>query len=149
MNKNLKEITVSIEVAASRGTVFAAVTDWENQSNWVLLTKVRGVGTDSHKAGGQIEAFTGFGKIGFLDTMTITNWEDNKLCEVTHTGKVVKGKGIFVVTKHQDGSVFTWTEETEVPFGVFGRMGWFIAKPIIKVSMYASLKRLRRYIEAR
>lgn len=119
----IKKISASIPVGASQHDTFKAVTDWESQQKWIFATKVWGVGQDSHKLGGKLEAFTGFGKIGFLDTMTITKWDQPHVCEVTHTGNLVKGSGLFEVTRKNNTTYFTWTEHTILPFGILGRVG--------------------------
>jgi hypothetical protein len=143
----MKKLSVTIKINASAQIVFDSVTDWENQDNWVFLTKVRDVGKDSRRLGGRIEAFTGIRKIGFLDTMTITKWDYPHLCEVTHTGKIVQGKGIFEVTSTHSDTYFTWTEYTKVPFGFVGTIGWIAIGPLTKLGMRWSLRRLRNYIE--
>lgn len=139
----IKTISVRTALPASQADVFRAVTDWETQRKWVYATKVRGLGDDSHKLGGKIEAFTGFGPVGFLDTMTITKWDPPRVCEVTHTGNVVKGSGLFEVSEEDGKTYFTWTEITELPFGIFGRLGWIIVGPLTKLSLQWSLRRFR------
>jgi hypothetical protein len=147
MNHYEKQLSVKIAINATELEVFNKVTNWEDQSKWVYLTKVRGVDSDARKLGGKLEAFTGIGKVGFLDTMTITRWVDNKLCEVTHTGNVVKGRGLFEVSTVNSVTYFTWTEYVELPFGFIGRIGWLIVKPISKFGLWVSLRRLKKYIE--
>jgi hypothetical protein len=139
-----KILSSKIMIEADPEVVFRAVTDWELQSEWVLGTKVRGVGDESHRLGGKIEAFTGIGSIGFLDTMTITQWNPPYLCEVTHTGKTVRGSGLFEVTSENGMTYFTWTEYTEIPFGIIGRNGWVFVAPIAKLGLNISLRRFKK-----
>lgn len=147
MKNNTRKLSVTIAINTTEKKVFDAVTNWEDQEKWVYLTKVRGVGEDSHKFGGKLEAFTGLGRFGFLDTMTVTEWEEGKLCEVTHTGNIVKGKGLFEVSTINDITYFTWTEFVEIPFGIIGKIGWSVVKPISKFGLWLSLRRLKKYIE--
>ena len=147
MKNYTRQLAVKIFIDAPELKVFNIVTNWEDQTKWVYMTKVRGVGDDSHKLGGKLEAFTGLGKFGFLDTMTITKWQDYKLCEVTHTGNVVKGKGLFEVSTINSKTYFTWTEYVELPYGIVGRIGWIIVKPIAIFGLWLSLRRLKKYIE--
>lgn len=147
MKNNVKQISVRVKIDASIDEVFKSVTSWEEQDNWVFLTKVRGVGDNSHKLGGKLEAFTGIGRLGFLDTMTVTAWDPPKLCEVTHTGNVVKGKGVFEVATINSSTYFTWTEYVEIPFGIIGRIGWIFVKPLTKLGLWVSLQRLAVYIQ--
>ncbi len=139
-----KKISASVSVRASQHDTFKAVTDWKSQQKWIFATRVRGVGDDSQILGGKLEAFTGFGKIGFLDTMTITKWDPPRLCEVTHTGKVVRGSGLFEVTSKNDKTYFTWTEYTVLPFGIIGRAGWLIVGPLTKLGLELSLRRFKK-----
>ncbi|NBU33059.1 SRPBCC family protein [bacterium] len=143
---NTKRIQASIIIDAPLHTVFDVVTDWNKQSNWVLLTKVRATSTNSKKAGGTIEAFTGIGSFGFNDTMVITAWSYGTRCEVSHTGNIVKGRGVFETSKKGTATQFTWTEYVEVPFGFMGEIGWFIVKPIALIGLKTTLKRLKNYI---
>lgn len=147
MNNNVKHLSVRVKINAPTMNVFRAVTNWEEQDNWVFLTKVKGVGNDSQKLGGKLEAYTGIGRFCFLDTMTITAWDPPKLCEVTHTGNVVKGRGIFEVATINSSTYFTWTEYVEIPFGVIGRFGWIFIKPLTKLGLWVSLRRLAAYIK--
>jgi len=139
-----KTISVTTSVNASQLEVFNFVTDWESQNKWIFATKVRGVGEESRKLGGKLEAFTGFGKFGFLDTMTITKWNPPNACEVTHTGNVVKGAGLFEVSSKNGVTYFTWTEYTELPFGIIGRAGWLLVGPLSKLGLTASLRRFKK-----
>ena len=140
----MKKISANIAVDAEPATVFQNVTNWDWQSKWVMGTRVKGVGEDSHKLGGELEAFTGIGSFGFLDTMTITKWSPPYICEVTHTGKVVKGSGVFEVTSVDGVTYFTWTEYTEVPFGIVGKIGWIFVAPIAKLGLILSLRQFRK-----
>ena len=144
MRTCFKSISVSIGINAPDEMVFKYVTNWENQEKWVFLTKVRNIGDDSRKLGGKLEAFTGIGSFGFLDTMTITKWSPPYICEVTHTGKVVKGSGVFEVTSVDGVTYFTWTEYTEVPFGIVGKIGWIFVAPIAKLGLILSLRQFRK-----
>ncbi|MDQ3064880.1 MAG: SRPBCC family protein [bacterium] len=143
---SIKTIYARIDVPLDMEDTFALVTNWEFQQKWVLATKVWGVGETSNKLGGKIEAFTGLKKLGFLDTMTITKWDPPNLCEVTHTGSVVKGSGIFEVSNLDNKTFLTWTETTIIPFGFIGKFGWIIVSPFIKLGMIISLRRFRKLL---
>lgn len=141
-----KKVSATTVVNGSQQHVFDMVTNWELQSKWIFATKVSGVGADYHKIGGKLKAFTGFGKIGFLDTMTITKWESPRVCEVTHTGKVVKGSGLFEVETKNGHTFFTWTENTQMPFGVFGSAAWLVVGPLTKLGLVVSLRKFRKLV---
>lgn len=129
--------------------VWAAVTDWPRQSEWMLGTKVRSTEHDGVGVGGGIEAFTGARRLGFLDTMVITEWDPPRRCVVLHTGSLVKGLGIFeVLALPEDRSRFVWAEELDVPLGMVGRAGWPIVRPGFAWGVRRSLNKLARIIEA-
>lgn len=138
----------SIKINASQQLVFKAATDWVRQNEWMLLTTVKPSYLDGRTAGGKIEAITGFMGIGFLDSMTITDWREPDLCRVIHTGKVVRGSGTFKVIKTNEAqSIFEWSEDVILPFGMLGRLGWFVVRPIAKFGVVFSLKRFKKWVE--
>ena len=141
----INKISAKIVIDGTQESVFSAVTNWTSQRNWIFATKVKSVGDGSHKIGGKLEAFTGIGSIGFLDTMTITKWDPPTLCEVTHTGKVLKGAGLFEVVIDNNKTYFIWTEYAKIPFGIIGKIGWYIIYPIMKLLLKISLRRFKRY----
>jgi hypothetical protein len=139
-----KTISRSVFILASQSDVFDAVTNWETQKKWIPFTKVVWVGTDSHKLGGKLEAYTGIGRVGFMDTMTITKWEPPFVCEVTHTGNFVKGSGLFEVSQDIDGSKFTWTEYFNLPSGILGNLAWAIVWIPTKVGLIISMRKFSK-----
>jgi carbon monoxide dehydrogenase subunit G len=142
-------IAVDVVVDAPPEAVWAAVTDWPRQSEWMLGTKVWSTEQDGVGVGGGIEAFTGVGRVGFLDTMVITEWDPPRRCVVQHTGRVVKGLGIFEVVALPEGrSRFVWAEELEVPLGIVGKAGWPLVKPGFAWGVRRSLNKLARDVEA-
>jgi len=141
-------IAVDVMVDAPPQLVWDAITDWPRQSEWMLGTTVRATDLGGVGVGGGIEAFTGAGKAGFLDTMVITEWDPPRRCVVRHTGAVVKGLGIFeVVALPGNRSRFVWAEELDLPLGVLGRLGWPLVRPGFAWGVRRSLQKLARDIE--
>ena len=142
-------IAVDVVIEAPPEAVWSAVTDWPRQSEWMLGTVVRSTDLDGVGVGGGLEAFTGVGRLGFLDTMVITEWDPPRRCVVLHTGKVVKGLGIFEVVALPGGrSRFVWAEELDLPLGVLGKAGWPIVRPGFAWGVGRSLQKLARDVEA-
>lgn len=139
-------IVERIAVAAPPAAVFAAVTDWPGQREWIFATNTRaslGTGRDT---GDEISAFTGFGPIGFTDTMTITEWDPPRRCRVRHTGRVVRGTAVFEVVPAVGGtSEFLWQEDLDLPFGVVGRLGFAATRPVFTYFVRRSLRRFARW----
>src|SRR4051794_12601106 len=111
------ELTLEVPVAAPEQAVWDAVVDWDHQGEWMVGTRVRGTVQGGVGVGGGLEAFTGVGGVGFLDTMIITAGDPPHRCEVLHTGKLIRGTGIFEVRADADRSTFVWTEHLELPLG--------------------------------
>ncbi|WP_035812189.1 SRPBCC family protein [Jiangella gansuensis] len=140
-------VAVTRTVPAPAEHVWRVLTDWPAQTDWMPLTRVRTVGDSSgHEVGAQIEAWTGVGRVGFLDTMVVTAWEPPTRCEVLHTGRVVRGPGIFAVTalgaRH---TAVTWKEHLDLPLGRLGRAGWPVARPFVRAGLAMALRRFASY----
>jgi len=86
--------------------VWQVAMDWSRQREWMWGTQVRG-GTG---IGAEVVARTGIGPVGFADTMVITEWDPPRRCVVRHTGRIVRGLGIFEVTGSGQQTEFRWTE---------------------------------------
>jgi carbon monoxide dehydrogenase subunit G len=144
-------ISVSVRIRADAAHVWAALTDWAAQSEWMTATTVRAVDGDGQGVGGRIEAFTGFGKYGFLDTMEVTEWRPPSWCAVRHTGKVVRGTGTFEIVQAADaaeGSTLTWSEDLEIPGGEFGTAGFGLIRPAVELAVSRSLRRFAELVES-
>ncbi len=142
----MAEIALSVEIEAPADEVWAAVTDWAGQGQWMLGTSVRGTAQDGRGVGGGIEAFTGVGPLGFTDTMTITRWDPPYRCEVAHHGWVINGSAVFeVVPIDEDRSRFVWVEWLTPPLGLLGAAGFALVRPVVVLGIQASLNRLARW----
>jgi hypothetical protein len=139
-------VALSVEVDAPVERTWAAATDWARQGEWMLGTTVTGEG---RAVGGRLAAFTGVGRFGFLDTMTITGWNPPRSCEVLHTGRVVRGTGVFAVRPLGGGrSAFDWREDLDLPLGALGRAGWPVARPLFVAGVRRSLDRFAAWAAA-
>lgn len=140
------ELTVRVEVPAPPETVFAAATDWERQDEWILATTVRVLRGDGRSVGSEVEAVTGVRGLGVTDSMRITLWDAPQRCEVRHTGRVVRGVGVFAVQpRGRDAATFEWTERLDLPLGVLGRLGWTVIRPIFDWGLRRSLDRFAEF----
>jgi carbon monoxide dehydrogenase subunit G len=143
------ELTVTVDVEAPAAQVWRALTDWERQGEWMPLTDVRVVAGDPQGVGGRIEARTGVPvggrRVGLLDTLEITGWQPPHRAEVLHTGRVVRGPGIFEVRPRSAGATVVWTEQLDLPLGALGRMGWPLVKPGAAFALKLGLNRFRDF----
>lgn len=139
----MAELVVTQVVPAPAERVWDALTDWSAHDRWMILTRAEG----DRAEGGAIRAFTGVGPVGFLDTMTITVWEPPRRAVVRHTGRVVRGSGSFEVEPlGEDRSRVVWSEWVQLPFGLLGRLGWPVARVVLRALVQVSLRRLSRYV---
>lgn len=144
------EVSSHVLVAAAPDRVWQVAMDWSRQQDWMWGTQVRG-GTG---VGAEVVARTGIGRAGFADTMVITQWDPPRRCVVRHTGKVVRGLGIFEVTPRGERCEFRWTEQLELPLSSAGRLGrWvvvplgrWIVVPLARWGLDASLRRFARLV---
>ncbi|MEU3275167.1 SRPBCC family protein [Saccharomonospora sp. NPDC006951] len=143
------DVVVSVEVNASAGTTWLALTDWSRQREWMLGTTVNVVSGNGRSVGSRIEAFTGIAGIGVTDTMEIIAWEPPVRCTVRHHGLIVRGTGAFhVQDRGPQRSVFIWSEQLEPPFGPVGRLGWPLVKPVFSLGLRRSLTNFAKFAEA-
>ncbi len=147
------ELRASVDVDASPERVFAAMTDWARQGEWMPGTKVAVTQGNGDAVGDMITARTALsaGKLnraGFNDPMRITAWERPVRCEVAHLGRVVRGGGVFEVEPLDGGrSRYTWVEWVEPPLGLVGQAGLRAARRPTELALQTALKRFARWVE--
>ena len=141
------DLTLTVDVAATPEVTWRAATDWARQGEWMFGTGVEVTGGDGRSVGSTLAARTGAGPVGFTDTMEITEWDaEGRRCVVRHTGRVVRGDGVFAVTAAPGGgSVFHWAEMLELPLGGVGRLGWPLVRPAFVGGVRLSLRRFARF----
>ena len=113
-------IAMSLVIKAPIEKVWAALADWESQGDWMLQTRVDVTSEIREGVGTTIAAFTGIGKLGVMDQMVVTSWQPPHICDVLHTGKIIKGTGRFeLVVIDADTTRFDWSEEILAPRALF------------------------------
>lgn len=142
------ELPVAVDVDAPMAAVWAYVTDWERQGEWMLGTRVRVTGGDGRGVGTTLHAVTGVGPVGVPDTMEVVEFVEPTeatpgRAAVRHTGRIIRGDGFFeVVPLGPHRCRFTFTELIDLPLGALGRLGWPLARPVLKAGFVASLRRM-------
>ena len=141
-------IALSLTLPCSAQRSWNEITDWSKQGEWMLQTSVWLTSEIESGPGTEIAAFTGpfhklfprFKFFGVLDTMVVTNWQPPLICDVLHTGKIIKGTGRFeVVAINDQKSLFNWSEVIWAP-----RVLFLILKPALFVGVWISLRRFAR-----
>ena len=139
----MAEIALSVDIPAPADQVWAAVTDWDRQGEWMLGTTVRATGLGGRGVGAALEARTALGSVGFTDSMTITRWDPPYRCEVLHHGWLINGSAVFEVVPVDAGhSRFVWVEWLRPPLGVVGTVGLALTRPLALLGVRLSLQRL-------
>ena len=138
-------IAMSLVIKAPIQRVWAALADWESQGDWMLQTKVEVTSQVREGVGTTIAAFTGVGKLGVMDHMVVTSWQPPHICDVLHTGKIIKGTGRFelvVIDSHT--TRFDWSEEILAPRALF-----LLIAPGLYAGVRISLANLSRHLRHR
>jgi carbon monoxide dehydrogenase subunit G len=137
-------VHASADVAAPAERVWEVLVDWPRHSEWVPFTHAVGGAGD----GASLEAWTGIGPVGFLDTMVISEWRPPYRVRVRHTGALVRGEGRFDLLDLPEGRCrVTWAELIQLPFGPLGRVGWCAVGPLARLMLRTSLRRLATMFE--
>jgi len=137
------EIAARVTVAAEPAATWRVAVDWPRQREWIWATRVSG----GHGTGAEVTGRTGIGPIGFTDPMVITEWDPPRRCVLKHTGRVVRGTGIFEVAPHGPGSQFRWVEHLQLPVPpAVGRVAGLVITPVAEWALRSSLRRFARLL---
>jgi hypothetical protein len=145
------ELSVPVDVDAPPDAVWRYVTDWEGQGRWMLGTRVEVTSGDGRSVGSTWRATTGAGPVGVVDTIEVAEYSEGGpwRCVVRHTGKLIRGDGVFEVVELAPGrSRFTMSELLDLPFGLLGRVGWRLVRPVARAGMVYSLRKMAAQCEA-
>jgi len=147
-NREFVHLSLDVVIAAPVEAVFDAFTQWANQGEWMLGTRVEVRAGDGRSVDSGLAAWTGLGPAGFWDTMTITRWDPPYRVDVLHTGALVRGPGTMEVLALPDGrSRFVWSEDLDLPLGMLGRIVWPLVKPAFVAGVKRSLRSFARLVE--
>jgi hypothetical protein len=146
-------ITAGVTVAADPRRVWDLAVDWSAQREWIWATTTSG----GQGLGATVTARTGVGRVGFTDTMLITEWDPPRRCTVSHTGRVVRGEGVFEVLPRGGGSELRWTERILLPDALvalvpaavlpaFSRLAFAVIAPAARAGLGYSLIRFARLV---
>ncbi len=138
------QVAAEVMVDAEPEQVWQAAVDWPRQREWIWATRVRG----GHGAGAEVTGWTGIGPVGFTDPMVITDWDPPRRCEVTHTGRVVRGTGVFEVAPQGSRCEFRWAEDLSLPLPpALGRLASWVIRPLAQWGLRSSLRRFARLLQ--
>jgi hypothetical protein len=143
------EVTATVIVAAPAERVFAALTDWSRQGEWIPFTKVRVLSGDGGE-GSQIEAVTELGSLATVrDLMRVVKVDPPFELRVVHYGKVLRGPGVLRCTPlGTNRTQVVWHEWFHLPAGTAGRFAWPLLWPGSKAGLTTALRRFARLVES-
>jgi carbon monoxide dehydrogenase subunit G len=106
-------VAASIEIDASVQRCWDVLTDWVGQSEWMPMTTVV-VESGDGALGTRLRARSGLRAAAVIDPMVIDVWQPPHRCEVLHEGRIVTGRGVFLVEAvHAGRSRVTWEEQLD------------------------------------
>lgn len=113
------KLTIKIPTQLSVVEAWSRLTDWRAHAQWIPLTKMIILNEGAKPGlGDKFIGRTGLGPIAFDDVMTVTAFEapgSFGYCEVTKTGRLVKGSAAFRVDSDGASAVVTWEEDIVLP----------------------------------
>lgn len=135
---------------APREAVWATLTDWERQPEWMLdAIEVHVLTPERTGEGVTLRCPTRLFGLTVQDVMRVTRWEQPRELEVTHLGRIITGTGAFVLDELGPRRTrVTWWEEVDPPLGAFGQWGAnVVALPVLRRIFARSLRRLVQLAE--
>ncbi len=141
------EVTATVIVAAPASRVFAGLTTWERQGDWIPFTRVRLVEGDGGE-GSLVEAVTRIGPAVLRDEMRVVRFDPPYEVRVVHCGRLLRGPGVLRCTPmDRDRTQVVWHEWFHLPGGGVGRVARPVLWPGSKVGLTRALRRFARLVE--
>ena len=139
-----KTIKVSTTINAPIKTVWNEVSRLEEHTNWMNdAEKIDFLSENNSGVGTKMKVLTKVGPIKLYDYMTVTEWINEEIIAVDHTG-IVSGKGKFRLEEVDENSTkFNWEETLKFPLYLGGIIGEFFGAPILKLIWKKNLKNLK------
>ena len=144
-------VEVTTTVQAPVEVVWAVLTDWERQPDWMVDARaVEVVSAAREGEGVTVRCPTNVLGLTVDDVMRVTAWRPPVLLEVVHLGRIIRGTGAFELSPHGDVTILTWWEEVDPPLGSVGELGaqWLV-RPYVTRLFRRSLGALASLAEQR
>jgi carbon monoxide dehydrogenase subunit G len=131
--------------------VWALITDWEHQDDWMLeASDFEVIGDRREGVGVEAEATVRIGAIRTRDRIRVGMWEPPRILVIDHLGWV-KGSGEIQLVPIEGGTRMRWRESLFAPrvLGPFGRIGLRLFKPLLRRTFRRDLRVLRSLVRSR
>lgn len=140
----MAEITVATTIAAAPQEVWADIAHIDRHVEWMADARsVAFLGDQREGVGTRIEVETRVGPLRTTDIMEFTVWDPPHRMGVRHDG-LISGTGYFELLPIDGATRFTWHEELTFPWWLGGRLGAWLARPVLSWVWRRNLDRLRR-----
>ena len=141
-------ITTTIDIRRPAEVVWPWLVDWEGLPRWMReMRQVRVLGDRREGAGMRAVATIRLGAVTTTDPIVVTRWEPPAVLEIDHLGWV-KGHGYMELSPTEDGTLLFWRESLVPPWGIIGRLGLRLYRPLLARTFARDLQRLRELVEA-
>ena len=133
-----------------RERVWAVLSDWEGQANWMPdVALIRVVGRERQLGARLVVKTKVFGLPFATDLVKVTSWEPPHLLAVEHAG-VVLGRGEWRLESAEEGTMFTWTESFRLRStpSWLGEPALALYGPVQRRMLKRSISNLARLVDA-
>lgn len=141
------DITTSIDIRRPAEAVWPWLVDWESLPRWMTeMRDVRVLGDRREGVGVEAVATIRVAGITTTDPIVVTTWEPPAVLEIEHRGWVA-GVGTMELAPIEHGTNLFWRESLVPPWGVLGRLGLRLYRPLLARTFVRDLERLRDLVE--
>ena len=144
-------IEVSDTMPGPPEVVWALITDWEHQDDWMLeASDFEVIGEQREGVGVEAKATVRIAGIKTRDTVRVSMWEPPRILVIDHLGWVA-GTGEIQLQPVAEGTRMRWKETLFPPrrLGPIGRAGLRIAAPLMRRVFRRDLRVLRSLVAVR
>ncbi len=147
----MARIEASTHIEATPARVWEVLVDWEAQPAWMVDARSVEVTSDHRDGPGVVLRCRTDIAAGLVitDEMETTEWLDERVIGVRHTGWLLRGVGAFELQPTDAGVHFVWWEEVDAPLGPVGELGaTLLVVPYVRRIFRRSLANLKRVCES-
>lgn len=135
-------IMVATIIPAAPAAVWDELAALERHAEWMAeAERIEFTGEQRSGVGTGMEVVTRVGPLRTVDRMVVDRWEEGRVIGVIHRG-LVAGEGLFTLEAVAAGCRLTWQEHLRFPWFLGGRLGAWLAKPVLRRIWAANLDRL-------
>lgn len=135
-------IRLTTRIPASAERVWAELADLRSHPQWMRdAVRITFLGDRDRGVGTRMTVLTRVGPLRTHDLMMVDEWEEGRAMSVRHLG-AVSGRGRFLLLAEPEGTTLEWTESLVFPWWLGGRLGSWLARPVLARVWRGNLARL-------